>query len=80
MTDQSIFSKGFFGEGFISPDINETIAITTSENEEWFTLLRDKNRLLQAIVVSGFEKHHGRTMDLEVLAMFTAMRSLSNFQ
>lgn len=80
MADQSIFSKGFFGEGFMSPDINETIAIITSENEEWFTFLRDINRLLQAIVVSGFQKHHGRTMDLEVLAMLTAMRSLSNFQ
>ncbi len=80
MTDQSILNESFFEQGFISRNIDETIARITSENEEWFTLLRDINKLLQAAVVSGFEKHHGRTMDLEVLAMFSALRSLSNFQ
>ncbi|MFY1009916.1 hypothetical protein FYM84_19890 [Pseudomonas sp. CAH-1] len=80
MIDKSILSESFFGQGFISPDINEAISHITSENKDWFVLLRDINKVLQAAVVAGFKKYQGRTMDLEVLAMFSALRSLSNFQ
>lgn len=70
----------FRTHGFINNDIRQTIDFVTSQNKEWFDLLRDINQLLQKIVFSGFEKHHGRTMDVKVLTMFSALRSLSNFQ
>lgn len=71
---------GFDIHGFLTGDIQETIDHVTGENLEWFSLLRDINQLLQKIVISGFEKHHGKTMDVKVLTMFSAIRSLSNFQ
>jgi hypothetical protein len=71
---------GFSIHGFLTGDIQQTIDQVTGENAEWFSLLRDINQLLQKIVISGFEKHHGKTMDVKVLTMFSAIRSLSNFQ
>lgn len=71
---------GFNIYGFLTGDIQETIDHVTGENPEWFSLLRDINQLLQKVVISGFEKHHGKTMDVKVLTMFSALRSLSNFQ
>lgn len=71
---------GFSIHGFLTSDIQETIDHVTGENPEWFSLLRDINQLLQKIVISGFERHHGNTMDVKVLTMFSALRSLSNFQ
>ena len=80
MSTEAIENTGFGIHGFLAADIQQTIDQVTGENTEWFSLLRDINKLLQKIVISGFEKHHGKTMDVKVLTMFSALRSLSNFQ
>lgn len=80
MSTEATGDTGFNIHGFLTSDIQETIDHVTGENPEWFSLLREINQLLQKIVISGFEKHHGNTMDVKVLTMFSALRSLSNFQ
>lgn len=80
MNSENKVSNAFGTHGFLANDIQNTIDLVTSENTEWFALLRDINQLLQKIVTSGFEKHHGTTMDVKVLTMFSALRSLSNYQ
>ncbi|KPG99052.1 hypothetical protein AEQ67_11735 [Pseudomonas sp. RIT-PI-q] len=80
MSTEATGDTGFSIYGFLTRDIQETIDHVTGENPEWFSLLRDINQLLQKIVISGFERHHGNTMDVKVLTMFSALRSLSNFQ
>lgn len=80
MSREGKLDSGFGTHGFLASNIQETIDHVIGENIEWFSLLRDINETLQKIVISGFEKHHGRTMDVRVLAMFSTLRSLSNFQ
>jgi hypothetical protein len=80
LSTEATGDTGFNIHGFLTSDIQETIDHVTGKNPEWFSLLREINQLLQKIVISGFEKHHGNTMDVKVLTMFSALRSLSNFQ
>lgn len=80
MSGEAIVGSEFSIHGFLASDMQTTIDYITNENKEWFSLLRDINQVLQEMVVAGFDKHHGRTMDVKVLSMFSALRSLGNFQ
>ncbi|MCH5489578.1 DUF5677 domain-containing protein [Pseudomonas syringae] len=80
MSDEEMVERQFKEHGFLAEDIQLGINFITSENNTWFSLLRDLNHTLQKMVVAGAEKHHGSTLDSTVLATFSGIRSLGNLQ
>lgn len=78
--DEDARVASFSADGYLGTHAGEDIAAIRAENSEWFDLVEDLNRALQATASRAIEVHHGTSLDPAAVATRLVMRACGSFQ